>query len=131
MEHDGAVKTREDGKRVLLRGAGVDHDRPLEGAGKVELSLKERALRWARRVVAEVVESGLPDGDGARCREERGELVQPARVGPAGFVRVHPEARVDALVPLGERERLDRAGEGRRDGDHPPHTCRFGPRKHL
>ena len=61
------------GERVLVGGAGVDHDRLAELGGELELGVEEAPLRVVRRVVAEVVEAGLADGDGARgARAARG-----------------------------------------------------------
>ena len=60
--------------------------------------VEEAALRVVRRVVAEVVEAGLADGDGALVGEQVAQLVEPLGLGAAGFVRVDAERRVDAVV---------------------------------
>ena len=50
--------------------------------------------------------------------EQLAELVEPVRVGLVGVVGVDAEGGVDAVVLLGERERLVRAGDAGRDRDH-------------
>ena len=73
----------EPRERVVVGGARVDHDRLAELARERELRLEQPLLRVVRRVVAEVVEAGLADGDRLRVGEQRAELVEVARVAPA------------------------------------------------
>src|SRR5207244_7930659 len=79
MEHDGAVETGERFNRVVFRGARVDHDGLAEIGGELELPFEERALPIGRRIVAEVVEARLADGDRALVPEQLGELVDSVR----------------------------------------------------
>ncbi len=66
MQHDGAARSpASGGERVLVGRARVDDDRQPELRGERELSLEEPRWRLAGRVVAEVVEPGLPHRDGA------------------------------------------------------------------
>ena len=59
-----------------------------------------------RRVVAVVVEPGLPDRDRLRVRREASRARSTLRsVHLAGLVRMEAERREDALLPLGDRER--------------------------
>ena len=105
-------KPDERGERVLVGGAGVDHDRLAELGGELELRFEEAALGVVRRVVAEVVEAGLADGDGARvARAARAARRAGRASGSSGLVRVDAERGVDAVVLLGELERLVRARE--------------------
>ena len=87
----------------------MDHDGLAELVGERELRLEQPLLRVVRRVVAEVVEPGLADRDGALGREQLAELVEPVSVLAAGVVGMDAERRVDAVVALGELERLPRA----------------------
>jgi hypothetical protein len=59
-------------KGVVLRRPRVDHHRQLRARGQAELRLEGAALVVARRMIAVVVEAGLPDSAGARVR--RGAL---------------------------------------------------------
>ena len=118
VEHDGAVGAEQRGEGVVVGVARVDHDRLAELGRDLELGFEEAALVVVRRVLAEVVEAGLADRDGARVREQVAQLVEPVRVGLVGVVRVDAESGVDAVVLLGKRERLVAARDARRDGDH-------------
>src|SRR5436309_9684810 len=91
MKDDGAVEAVEAGEGVLVGRTGVDDDGFAELARELELTLEERALRSSRRVVAEVVETRLPNGDRAAVTEQTSKLVEIGR--RTGFVGMHPEAR--------------------------------------
>ena len=75
---------------------------------ELELRLEQAPLVVARGVLAEVVEAGLADRDGALVCEQLAQLVEAVGVGLVRVVRMDAEARVDAVVLLGERERLVR-----------------------
>lgn len=93
-------------------------DRRLAGiGGDGEETVEKAALRVARRVVAEVVEAGLPHADRTRMGEERAHLAHVVVVDRAGLVRMDAEDRRDPGVPLGKLERATAAGDGRADGE--------------
>src|SRR5439155_4294125 len=96
VEDDGAVETVKTGQRVLVGRTRVDDDGLAKLARELELSLEERTLRSSRRVVAEVVETRLADGDRALVTQQTPKLVEIGRL--AGLVRVHAEAGIDAVV---------------------------------
>ena len=91
----------------------MDHDRLAELGCELELRVEEAALGVAGRVVAEVVEARLADGDGPRMREELAQLVEPSGFGAAGLVRMDAErgerrrraasASASAAVRAGDR----------------------------
>ena len=116
---------------VVVGGTGVDHDRLAELGRELELRVEQPSLGVSGRVVAEVVETGLADGDGPRMAQELTQLGDPSRLRSAGLVRVHAERGVDAVVPIGELERLVGAGNGRRDGDDTADARGGGPAEHL
>ena len=105
-------------ERVLVGVAGVDDDRLAELGGDLELRFEEALLVVVRGVLAEVVEARLADRDRARVAEQVAKLVEAVRVGLVRVVRVDAEDGVDAVVLLGERERLVRARDAGGDGDH-------------
>ena len=94
MQDDGARRCAASTvERVVVGGARVDDDGLAGLARERELLLEERALRVARRVVAEVVEPRLADRDGLRVLEQRAQLVDVDARRLAGLVRVDPERR--------------------------------------
>ena len=97
----------------------MDDDGLAELGGQLELALEELALAVVRRVVAVEVEAGLADRDRALVGEQLAQLVEPRRVGLGGLVRMDPERCEDAVVPLGDRERLAAGVEARADRDDP------------
>ena len=111
-------KPAQHGERVLVGASRVDHDRQPERLGQTEVLLEEPPLRLGRGVVAVVVEPRLADGDGTLAGEQSAELRDLPVVGAAGLVGVNPEARVDAVVPEGERQSLVSARDRGGDDDH-------------
>ena len=96
--------------RVVVGRARVDDDRLAGLACELELRVEQLLLRRVRRVVAEVVEAGLADGDRARdARAARAARRAQVERRARGLVRVDAEARVDAVARLGARERAPRA----------------------
>ncbi len=77
---------------------------------------KSSLLGCTGRVLAEVVEARLADGDGARVAEQRAQLVDAVRVVLVRVVRVDAEAGVDAVVlaPRARGPRVRRRAGSRR-----------------
>ena len=91
MEDHGTVVPEQAGARVVVGRAGVNDD-GFAGVGRErELGVEELLLRGGRRVVAEVVEAGLADRDGARVREQLLQLVERSKVEARRLVRVDAE----------------------------------------
>ena len=93
----------------------MDDERLAELGGEVGLRAEELRLALARRVVAEVVEPGLADGDGLRMREQLAERVEVGLL--PGLVRMDPERRRDAFLALRDREGRAARVEARADRD--------------
>ena len=127
------VEAGERGERVLVGGARVDDDRLAELGGELELRLEEAPLRVVRRVVAEVVEPRLADGDGALVRRAaRASSSRRSRVRAAGVVRVDAEARRRRRRARSASASASRApAMRRRDGDHAVDTGRPRAGEHL
>ena len=119
MEDHRAVVPEQASAGVVVGRAGVDDD-GFAGVGRErELGVEELLLRRRRRVVAEVVETGLADRDRARVREQLLQLVERSEVEARGLVRVDAEDAMDVVGRLGARQRPPGACEARRDVDHP------------
>ena len=108
MHDDRAVEAGEDVGRVGVRVARVDDDGLAELGRELELRLEEAALPVARRVVAEVVEAGLPDCDRSvvleQARAARRRATPRRRRPDAGRCRARrtpPRGGRRARAPLG------------------------------
>ena len=108
-------------------------------AASSSCALEELALAVARRVVAVVVEPGLPDRDGALgCGEQLAQLVDGGRVGSPAWCGWIPSAAKTPVVSLGDGERLAAGVEPGADRDDPldpglararhEHVCRLRAR---
>jgi hypothetical protein len=121
----------QDGERVLLRGAGVDHHRETDPPRQLDLGLEGTPLVRTRGPVAVVVEPGLADRPRLRVRSGTLDASQVAVAEAARLVRVPPHYRHDLVVCAGGRERkVDRRGIGS-DGGEPGDARRPGPRDEL
>ena len=91
------------GRGVVLVGRACVHDHRLaELVGEPELPLEEAELGVVRRVVAEVIEAGLADGNGSLVREEVAQLTEPLGLVAPGFMRMDAERREHAWLRFGD-----------------------------
>ena len=96
-----SLKAPQGRERVLVGRACVHDDRLAELVGEPELPLEEAELGVVRRVVAEVIEAGLADGNGSLVREEVAQLTEPLGLVAPGFMRMNAERREDAWLCFG------------------------------
>ena len=80
----------QDRGEVRVRIALVQEHRLADAARQLELAVERRALRGARREVAEVVEAALADGDHLAVAHELLELCRAAGIELGGVMRMHP-----------------------------------------
>jgi hypothetical protein len=92
-------------RRLLCSSPRVDHDGQSDFSCKCEVPLEKAPLSVTRRIVAIVIEPGLPHRHGPLVGKQLPELVQPPCVSRAGIVRVDAERRKDALLLAGKLER--------------------------
>ena len=116
VHDDRAVEAREDGGRVGVRFACVDDDRLAEIGRELELRLEELALPFARRAVAEVIESRLPHGDRTIVLREVAQILDAVCLRVAGLMRIDADRGEHLLVQFGELEgdaaRVDAGAHG-------------------
>jgi len=95
----------EPGDRVVLGRAGVDDQRLGELVRERDLVVEGALLVGARRVVAEVVQAGLPDRQAARVPGELAQLLGDLRRVAGGLVGVVADRGVDLRVGLRRAQR--------------------------
>ena len=101
MQDHRSLKAPQGREGVLVGRACVHDDRLAELVGEPELPLEEAELGVLRRVVAEVIEAGLADGDGSLVREEVAQLTEPLGLVAPGFMRMNAEGGEDAWLCFG------------------------------
>ena len=62
-------------------------------------------MQFAWRVIVKIIEADFAPGDDFGMLREAGEFVQMLRCDFFGFVRMNANARVNPIVPFGERDR--------------------------
>ena len=129
---DAVGALAQDGDRVVLGGARVDHERLARRARELDLRVEGALLVGARRAVAEEVQAGLADRGAAGVGGELLELGQarrrrsPSRGSGGGRSR-----RAPAVEPLGGLERLAAGGAVDPDGEDPRDPRAAGRRDEL
>ena len=115
--------------RVVVRLAGVDHDRQPELARERELGREEAPLLVLRRGAVVVVEARLAHGDRTLVAEELAQLVDAMRLVASRLVRVDPERGADAVIRRSELERGPARSDPGADRDHATHPGLARPRE--
>ncbi len=122
----------QQGQRLRVRVAAVDHHRLAEAPGHVELTAEHRGLHVGRREVAEEIEPHLAEGHHlGRAAREGLHRLEVGVGGVGGVVGVDAHGGVHDGQPLreGDRGRIGLAVGP--DRDHPDHAGRARPRQHL
>ena len=104
----------EDVERLCPRIAGVDDQWQRSLVGELDLRGERRALLGSWRVVVEVVEPALADGDDVGIVEVGNDRVDAV----LGLVRVQPGRGEDVVVRRGHCDRLLGRGRVAPDVDH-------------
>ena len=104
----------------------MDDDRLPQLGRQLELRGEQGPLALARRVVAVIIEPGLPHRDDTIATEQISELVEPPGLGIRGLVRMDAQRGEDALVPFRDLERGPALLDARADRDDPVHSHAAG-----
>ena len=121
QNHSQAFGLRvEQSERVGGRIAGVNHQCLVELFCELDVELEGVALRVARRAVAVVIESGLPNGHAARIGAVAAQLLLVKQLRVVRMAANRGEYRV---VALGGGKRGRAAHRIGSHGHHPCHSC--------
>ena len=103
MQHHRHPRALEHRERLVVRVAGVDHERQAQLVGQLDLRGEHAALVVGRGVVAVEVEADLAQRDHPRPGQQRAHRVH---VGLGGLVRVPADDRPHAGMAGGQLHRL-------------------------
>ena len=103
MQHHGHPRALEHRERLVIRVAGVDHERQAQLVGQLDLRGEHPALVVGRGVVAVEVEADLAQRDHPGTGQQRAHGVD---VGLGGLVRVPADDRPHAGMAGGQLDRL-------------------------